>query len=185
MQKQKSTFGWVFTFAGQKKTKYIASVCYAVIGAVFQILPFFVMAKVIGKLLASFWDVSSGSITIGGADIRDICAAHYQKLVAYVSQDNFLFDDTIRENIRIGKPDATDAEVEQAAKDCGCYDFIMGLENGFDTPIRSWSWTKAGSSSAVRTIRCWHRTASIVTSSPAVHRPSAGSCNYRCFGIKE
>ena len=91
----------------------------------------------IAKLLASFWDVSSGSITIGGADIRDICAAHYQKLVAYVSQDNFLFDDTIRENIRIGRPDATDAEVEQAAKDCGCYDFIMGLENGFDTPVGS------------------------------------------------
>ncbi len=91
----------------------------------------------IAKLLASFWDVSSGSITIGGADIRDICAAHYRKLVAYVSQDNFLFDDTIRENIRIGKPDATDAEIEQAAKDCGCYDFIMGLENGFDTPVGS------------------------------------------------
>ena len=52
---------------------------------------------------------------------------------AYVSQDNFLFDDTIRENIRMGNLAATDEEVEQAAKDCGCYDFIMNLENGLDT----------------------------------------------------
>ena len=87
----------------------------------------------IAKLIASFWDVNSGSITVGGADIRHISAEHYHRLVAYVSQDNFLFDTTVRENIRMGRPDATDAEVEQAARDCGCYDFIMGLENGFDT----------------------------------------------------
>ena len=87
----------------------------------------------IAKLIAAFWDVKDGSITVGGADIRSISAAHYNRLVAYVSQDNFLFDDTVRENIRMGRPDATDAEVEQAARACGCYDFIMGLENGFDT----------------------------------------------------
>ncbi len=91
----------------------------------------------IAKLIASFWDVNSGSITVGGADIRNISAEHYHKLVAYVSQDNFLFDNTVRENIRMGKPDASDAEVEQAAKDCGCYDFIMSLENGFDTQVGS------------------------------------------------
>ena len=87
----------------------------------------------IAKLIASFWDVGSGSITVGGVDVRRISSAHYHKLVAYVSQDNFLFDTTVRENIRMGRPDATDAEVEQAARDCGCYDFIMGLEQGFDT----------------------------------------------------
>ena len=87
----------------------------------------------IAKLIASFWDVGSGSITVGGVDVRRISSAHYHKLVAYVSQDNFLFDATVRENIRMGRPDATDAEVEQAARDCGCYDFIMGLEQGFDT----------------------------------------------------
>ena len=91
----------------------------------------------IAKLIASFWDVGSGSITVGGVDIRNISAEHYHKLIAYVSQDNFLFDDTVRENIRMGKPDASDAEVEQAARDCGCYDFIMGLENGFDTVVGS------------------------------------------------
>ena len=91
----------------------------------------------IAKLIASFWDVNRGSITVGDADIRHISAAHYHRLVAYVSQDNFLFDTTVRENIRMGRPDATDAEVEQAARDCGCYDFIMGLENGFDTMVGS------------------------------------------------
>jgi len=89
----------------------------------------------IAKLIASFWDADGGSITVGGADIRNISAEHYHKLVAYVSQDNFLFDETVRENIRMGRPDADDDEVEQAAKDCGCYDFIMGLEKGFDTLV--------------------------------------------------
>ena len=89
----------------------------------------------IAKLIASFWDVGNGSITVGGTDIRNISSEHYNSLIAYVSQDNFLFDTTVRENIRMGKQDATDTEVEQAAKDCGCYDFIMGLEEGFETQV--------------------------------------------------
>ena len=91
----------------------------------------------IARLIAAFWEVGGGSITVGGADIRRISAEHYHRLVAYVSQDNFLFDTTVRENIRMGRPGATDAEVEQAARDCGCYEFIMGLENGFDTRVGS------------------------------------------------
>lgn len=91
----------------------------------------------IAKLITAFWDADSGRITIGGADIRNISVEHYHKLVAYVSQDNFLFDTTVQENIRMGQPDATDAEVEKAARDCGCYDFIMGLENGFETVVGS------------------------------------------------
>ena len=87
----------------------------------------------IAKLIASFWDVTGGAITVGGTDIREISAEHYHRLVAYVSQDNFLFDTTVRENIRMGRPAATDQEVEQAARDCGCYDFILGLEDGFET----------------------------------------------------
>ncbi len=89
----------------------------------------------IAKLIAAFWDVKDGSIRIGGVDIRKLSAGQYHDLVAYVSQDNFLFDDTVRENIRMGNRDATDAQVEQAAKDCGCWDFTMGLENGFDTVV--------------------------------------------------
>ncbi len=91
----------------------------------------------IAKLIASFWDVDSGSITVGSADIRRISPEHYHRLVAYVAQDSFLFDATVRENIRMGRPGATDAQVEQAARDCGCYEFIMGLEHGFDTVVGS------------------------------------------------
>ncbi len=89
----------------------------------------------IAKLIASFWDVRSGHIKIGGTDIRELPARQYHSMIAYVSQENFLFDNTVRENIRMGNPAATDAQVEQAARDCGCWDFIMGLEHGFDTIV--------------------------------------------------
>ena len=87
----------------------------------------------IAKLISSFWDVDSGSITYGGTDIRKIPLDTYQKEIAYVSQDNYLFDMSVMENIRLGNPMATDAEVMDAAKACGCHDFIMNLENGYQT----------------------------------------------------
>ena len=89
----------------------------------------------IAKLIASLWDVTSGSIKIGGVDIKDLSLDEYNRKVAYVSQDNYLFDDTIRENIRMGNLHATDAEVEEVAKKSGCHEFIMGLENGYDTIV--------------------------------------------------
>lgn len=87
----------------------------------------------IAKLIASLWDIQQGSVEIGGVDIRKLSLEEYNRRVAYVSQDNYLFNDTIRENIRMGRLDATDAEVEEAAKRSGCHDFIMELEQGYDT----------------------------------------------------
>ena len=87
----------------------------------------------IAKLIASFWDVGSGSITFGEVDIRKIPLDDYQKKIAYVSQDNYLFDMSVMENIRLGNPKATDEQVMEAAKACGCHDFILGLENGYQT----------------------------------------------------
>lgn len=87
----------------------------------------------IARLIASLWDVKNGSIKIGNIDIRDMSISDYNTQIAYVSQDSFLFDISVRENIRMGRPSATDAEVEEASKKSGCYDFIMNLENGFDT----------------------------------------------------
>lgn len=89
----------------------------------------------IAKLIASLWDTKSGSIKIGGVDIRNLSLEEYNRKVAYVSQDNYLFDDTIRENIRMGRMDATDAEVEEVARKSGCHDFIMQLEKGYDTVV--------------------------------------------------
>lgn len=91
----------------------------------------------IAKLLASYWDVNAGSISIGGVDIRDLSLEEYNKRIAYVSQSSYLFNDTVRENIRMGRHGASDEEVEQAARACGCHDFIMGLENGYDTLVGS------------------------------------------------
>ena len=89
----------------------------------------------IAKLIASLWDVKDGSISVGNVDIREMALEDYNRRVAYVSQDNFLFDETIRENIRMGRQGATDAEVEEVARKSGCHDFIMQLENGYDTIV--------------------------------------------------
>lgn len=89
----------------------------------------------VARLIASLWDVSSGSISLGGVNICDIPSDDYNQKIAYVSQDNFLFDLSVRENIRLGNQNATDAEDEEAAKKCGCHEFITALENGYDTVV--------------------------------------------------
>ncbi len=87
----------------------------------------------IAKLIASLWDVNSGSIRIGNTDLRDISLSDMGKYIAYVSQENYLFNLSVMDNIRIGNSSATDEEVMNAAKQCGCHDFIMQLENGYQT----------------------------------------------------
>ena len=91
----------------------------------------------IARLIASLWDVGSGKITLDGRDIREIPEEAYTDRIAFVSQDNYLFNMTVRENIRLGRAGATDAEVENAAKMSGCHEFIMKLENGYDTLVGS------------------------------------------------
>lgn len=88
----------------------------------------------IAKLMAGFWDATAGIVRYGGADLRDIPFDQLTGEVSYVAQDNFLFNTSIRENIRLGNPAATDAEVEAAAKAANCHDFILELEQGYDTP---------------------------------------------------
>ena len=87
----------------------------------------------IAKLMAGFWDVTSGAVRFGDHDIRQIPFEQLMGEISYVAQDNFLFDKSIRENIRMGNPAATDEEVEAAAKAANCHDFIMQLEQGYDT----------------------------------------------------
>ena len=89
----------------------------------------------IARLIDSLWDVDSGSITYGGVDIKELPLDYYTGQIAYVAQDNYLFDMTIMENIRLGKEGATDEEVINAAKESGCHEFILGLENGYDTVV--------------------------------------------------
>ncbi len=87
----------------------------------------------IARLVASLWDVDSGSILLGGVDLRQLTLEECTARIAYVSQDNYLFDLSVMDNIRMGRRGATDEEVVAAAKACGCHEFIMGLEDGYET----------------------------------------------------
>ncbi|WP_407977584.1 ABC transporter ATP-binding protein [Brucella pseudogrignonensis] len=86
-------------------------------------------------LVARFRDVSAGRITIGGVDVRDMAIEQLMQTVAFVFQDTFLFSDTIDANLRIGRPDATQAELETAARAVRAHDFIMTLPDGYATRI--------------------------------------------------
>ena len=89
----------------------------------------------IAKLIGGFWDVKRGKITLGGHDLKEIPLSQLYDQVAFVSQDNYLFNDTVRENIRMGKPGASDAQVEAVARAAGCDGFIRSLEQGYDTVV--------------------------------------------------
>ena len=87
------------------------------------------------KLLLRFADIDSGKITIDGQDISEVTQASLRAKIAYVPQEPLLFHRSVRENIAYGRPDATNAEIEEAAKKAGAYDFIVGLKDGFDTMV--------------------------------------------------
>ena len=87
------------------------------------------------NLIARFWDVQSGSITIGGVDIKDISLETLMSKISMVFQNVYLFEDTIENNIKFGKPEASREQVIEAAKKAMCHDFIEALPNGYDTLI--------------------------------------------------
>ena len=87
------------------------------------------------NLMARFWDVQSGSVRLGGRDVREYSYDSLIRNFSFVFQQTYLFSDTIANNIRFGKPDASMEEVQAAAKKARCYDFIMALPDGFDSVI--------------------------------------------------
>lgn len=87
------------------------------------------------QLLQRFYDPTSGSITLGGVDLRDMNRSDFRQHIALVPQDPVIFADTARENIRFGRPDATDAEVEIAARAAAAHDFLMDLPDGYDSYV--------------------------------------------------
>ncbi len=87
----------------------------------------------IARLVARFWDVTHGAITLGGRDIRELPLKQLSREISYVTQDNFLFDCSLKENIRLGRPGASDVEVFAAARAAQCEEFIGRLEHGWDT----------------------------------------------------
>ena len=96
------------------------------------------------SLMARFWDVQSGSVCLGGQDVREYSYDSLIRNFSFVFQRTYLFSDTIANNIRFGKPDASMEEVMIAAKKARCYDFIMALPDGFDTVIGEGGATLSG-----------------------------------------
>ena len=88
----------------------------------------------VAKLIARFWDVTAGEITVGGVNVKDMPLSQLSECVSYVAQDNFLFDCSLLENIRLGNPSATDEAVKAAARAAQCEEFIEKLPQGYDTP---------------------------------------------------
>lgn len=88
----------------------------------------------VAKLIARFWDVTSGEITIGGVNVRDMPISQLSEYVSFVTQDNFLFRGSLLENIRLGDPNAGDEEVMAAARAAQCEEFISKLSQGYNTP---------------------------------------------------
>ena len=89
----------------------------------------------IAKLMAGFWDVGKGKIYYGGQNISEIPFEQLCEEISYVSQDNFLFNTTIKENIRLGNPEASDEEIIEAAKAASCHQFIAELKDAYDTRV--------------------------------------------------
>jgi subfamily B ATP-binding cassette protein MsbA len=89
----------------------------------------------LANLLLRFYDPEQGAIRIGGQDIRDVSTRELRNQIAVVSQEIILFDETVRRNIELGRPGATDEEIVAAAKHAHAYDFIMAKPEGFDTVI--------------------------------------------------
>ncbi|MEU0200551.1 MULTISPECIES: ABC transporter ATP-binding protein [unclassified Streptomyces] len=90
----------------------------------------------LAKLLARFYDPSDGRVLLDGVDLRDLAVPELRRGVVMVTQEAFLFSGTVADNIAIGRPDATRAEIEQAAKEIGAHDFISALPDGYDTDVR-------------------------------------------------
>lgn len=88
----------------------------------------------VAKLISRFWDVTEGTITIGGVDVREMPLSQLADTVSFVTQDNFLFRCSLKENIRLGNPQASDEEVVAAARAAQCEEFIARLPQGYDTP---------------------------------------------------
>ena len=116
----------------------------------------------LAKLIAGFWDVKDGVITMGGHDLKEIPLTELYDQIAYVSQDNYLFDDTVRENIRMGRRDATDAEVEAAAHEAGRDRFIADLEQGYETRVGGGAHLSGGERQRISIARAMLKDAPIV-----------------------
>ncbi len=127
--------GVSFSYTGEKSDEVLHGIDLGVSEGTFTALvgPSGGGKSTMARLISRFWDVTAGAITIGGVDIRKIPLSQLADTVSFVTQDNFLFNCSLLENIRLGNPKATDEEVFAAARSAQCDEFISRLENGYAT----------------------------------------------------
>lgn len=140
----------------------------------------------LANLLARFWDVKSGEVLIRGKDIRSIPLSELMNNISMVFQRVYLFDDTIYNNISMGRPDATKEEVIEAAKKARCYDFIMQLPCGFDTMVGEGGESlSGGEKQRISIARCILKDAPIVILDEATASVDADNEKYIQEAIRE
>lgn len=125
-----------FSYTGNEKDEVLHSVNLTLPEGSFTALvgPSGGGKSTVAKLIARFWDVSDGEICVGDVNIKDMPVSQLCEYVSFVAQDNFLFNCSLLENIRLGNPNATDEEVKAAAKAAQCDEFINKLPRGYETP---------------------------------------------------
>ncbi len=140
----------------------------------------------VANLLARFWDAGSGKVLVRGKDVREITLADLMNHISMVFQRVYLFQDTIYNNIAMGRPDATQEEVVEAAKKARCYDFIMALPNGFDTVIGEGGESLSGGErQRISIARCILKDAPIVILDEATASVDADNESYIQQAISE
>lgn len=140
----------------------------------------------VANLLARFWDIKSGQIRIRGKDIRDIPLSNLMDHISMVFQRVYLFQDTIYNNISMGRPDAAPEEVYEAAKKARCYDFIMQLPDGFDTMVGEGGESlSGGEKQRISIARCILKDAPIVILDEATASVDADNERYIQEAISE
>lgn len=140
----------------------------------------------IASLLTRFWDVDKGQVLVRGKDIRDIKLSDLMNHISMVFQRVYLFQDTVFNNISMGRPDASREEVEEAAKKARCYDFISALPNGFDTVIGEGGESlSGGEKQRISIARCILKDAPIVILDEATANVDADNESYIQDAISE
>lgn len=140
----------------------------------------------VANLLARFWDAGSGKVLVRGKDVREITLADLMDHISMVFQRVYLFHDTIYNNIAMGRPDATQEEVVEAAKKARCYDFIMALPQGFDTVIGEGGESLSGGErQRISIARCILKNAPIVILDEATASVDADNESYIQQAISE
>lgn len=140
----------------------------------------------IANLLTRFWDVKSGQVLIRGKDVREVKLSDLMNHISMVFQRVYLFQDTIYNNISMGRPDAGEAEVIEAAKKARCYDFIMALPDGFDTVVGEGGETlSGGEKQRISIARCILKDAPVVILDEATASVDADNESYIQQAISE